>query len=74
MDMNIPVIGRTEKGDTVWYTGRAGSGFVSVNQADAFTYASVESARLRATNLNRGTAIHGIRFVAVVGEGEVYVK
>jgi hypothetical protein len=63
---HTPVVGRREDGSTVWYTGKAGQEFVSENPADAWTYPTVESARRRAFNLNHGTSIHGIRFVAAV--------
>lgn len=70
---NVPVIGRKADGTAVWYTGRAGAGFVSENAAEAFCY-SIEGARNRALNLNRGTALHGIRFVACVGDLAAEVK
>ena len=66
-NQTIAVMGRTAEGGTVWYTGRAGAAFISANESEAFRY-SIEGARRRALNLNRGTAMHGIRFVAVVGE------
>jgi hypothetical protein len=64
----VPIVGRTANGGTVWYTGRAGAAFVSADRADAFMGYSLEGARNRATILNRGTAFHGIRFVAVAGD------
>lgn len=67
MQNSIAVLGRTASGETVWYTGRAGAGFISTDARDAFRY-SIDGARARALNLNRGTAFHGIRFVAVVGD------
>ena len=65
---NIPVIGRTQTGETVFYTGRAGDGFVSSDPKDAFLYQSVDAARGRAKSLNGGTPLHGIWFVACVGD------
>lgn len=65
---SVPVIGRTAAGETVWYTGRAGKGFVSALAGDAFLYETVEAARRRASILNRGTLLHGIWFVACVGD------
>jgi hypothetical protein len=67
LNQTIAVLGRTADGNTVWYTGRAGAAFVSTDPSEAFRY-SVDGARRRALNLNRGTAFHGIRFVAVVGD------
>lgn len=68
METTYPVVGRMEDGTTVWYTGRAGSFFVSSQRADAFLYQTVEGARNRAAMLNRGTALSGIRFVACAGD------
>jgi hypothetical protein len=53
-------------GTEVFYTGRAGDGFVSPDRADAFYGYTLEGARRQAAVLNQGTGIHGIRFVAVV--------
>jgi hypothetical protein len=64
----VPVIGRTQDGQTVWYTGRAGAGFVSADPNEAFKGYSLERARNRALNLNRGTCLHGIYFVACTGD------
>lgn len=52
-------------GNEAFYTGRAGTGFVSADKAEAFTYTLLAGARLQATNLNRMTALHGWRFIAV---------
>ena len=60
--MKFQVIGRTEQGNTVYYTGRAGQLFVSPESGKAFDYPTLESARRRAMNLNQMTPIHGIRF------------
>ncbi len=68
MFVPIPVVGVTKDGDRVWYTGKAGEGFVSANPQDAFLGYSLEGARNRAKNLNRMVGIHGIWFVACVGE------
>jgi hypothetical protein len=63
--MNTPIKGIKADGSVVWFTGRAGDNFVSAKRADAFTGFNVEGARRKATTLNRGTVLHGIRFVAV---------
>ena len=63
-DNMVPVVGRTNDGKTVWYTGRAGAAFVSPNAADAFVGYSPEHARVRAALLNAGTPLHGIHFYA----------
>jgi hypothetical protein len=69
----VPVIGRCANGSTVWYTGRAGSGFISGNPKDAFLGYSLEGARRCATNLNRMTPAHGVYFVACVGDDAALV-
>jgi hypothetical protein len=66
--MDYTVVGRDANGNTLYYTGKAGQGFVSTVAAAAFSYPSLESARRRATNLNQMTEIHGIRFIVPVGE------
>ena len=63
-----PIVGRKADGSTVWYTGRSGEGFVSPNAKEAFLGYTVEGARLRALVLNRMTPLHGIHFVACVGD------
>ena len=64
----IPVVGRTADGKTVWYTGKAGSEFVSSDPKAAFKGYSVDNARRRALQLNRMTPMHGIYFVACTGD------
>lgn len=64
----VPVIGRHADGTEVWYTGRAGSAFVSTNPRDAFRYSTVGEARRRAAVLNNGSLLHGYWFVACVGD------
>jgi len=70
----VPVIGRTAQGGTVWYTGKAGDAFVSVNAADAFRGYSLEGARRRAALLNRGAELHGIWFIACTGDAAAEVR
>jgi hypothetical protein len=64
----VPVIGRTAEGSTVWYTGKAGEQFISADPHEAFMGYSLDGARNRAKNLNRMTPMHGIYFVACVGD------
>ena len=59
------VRGLRRNGDEVFYTGRAGTGFVSPDVRDAFVYISHPSARNRATTLNHTEPIHGIWFIAM---------
>jgi hypothetical protein len=68
MQMQYIVMGRTAEGETLYYTGKAGKEFVSASLHDAFSYYSIEGARRRATTLNQGTDMHGIRFFAPCGE------
>ena len=56
------IVGRREDGSTVYYTGRAGQAFVSESSSEAFNYDGLESARNRAKNLNKMTALHGVLF------------
>lgn len=55
-------------GKEFWYTGRAGSDWVSPNIADAFCAYSLDGARRKATQFNQNTALHGLRFVVPCGE------
>jgi hypothetical protein len=64
----VPIVGRRSDGSTVWYTGRSGQAFVSENACDAFLGYSLEGARAKATRLNVMTPLHGIWFVACVGD------
>ena len=63
----FPIVGTGRDGKRVWYTGKAGDGFISHDPKDAFMY-SLEGARHRAKILNRMTELHGIYFVACVGD------
>jgi hypothetical protein len=66
---NFPIIrGLDRTGNEVFYTGRAGSAFVSTDKMEAFTGYSIEGARRKATQLNEATCLHGIRFVAISPE------
>lgn len=66
--MDYIVQGRTKEGETVYYTGKAGAGFVSSVYGEAFTYSTLERARKRATMLNVGRDVHEIHFMVPVGE------
>jgi len=68
MEHLFPIVGRTINGDTVFYTGRAGEGWVSANPAEAFMGFSLEGARKRAIYLNRGLQLHGIFFIVPTGD------
>ena len=63
-----PIVGTDRSGKRVWYTGKAGDGFISHNPKDAFMGYSLEGARHRAKILNRMTGLHGVYFVACVGD------
>ena len=58
------VRGVTADGVEVYYTGRAGDGWVSADGNMAFRYDSREAAQRKALAFNRMTAVHGLRFVA----------
>ena len=49
-------------GEPLFYTGRAGEGWISTNAREAFTYATLAEANRKAAIFNRGTAAHGCRF------------
>ncbi len=64
METNYIVRGLDGNGGEVFYTGRAGEGWVSPSRAEAFGY-SKEGAQRKALSFNRNTELHGLRFVAV---------
>lgn len=68
-DMYV-VRGITKDGKQVFYTGKAGSGFVSDKRGESFGYVGQHHAQERAKNLNRMTELHGIHFIAML-YGEV---
>lgn len=63
--MDYILRGRKANGDTVYYTGKAGAGFIHESLLSAFSWAGQEGARRRAMNLNQMTAIHGVHFIAL---------
>jgi len=70
--MNLPLnyyIVRSLKSDgtEVFYTGRAGDGFIG-QRGEAFAYSTQDAARAKASNLNRYTALHGYYFIAMATE------
>lgn len=48
----IPIIGRTAKGELVWYTGKSGADYVSTEYQDAFLGFNLDGARRKAKILN----------------------
>jgi hypothetical protein len=67
--LNFFVVGRTAEGNTVYYTGKAGKDFISPQMCDAFEYSSIDRARHRASLLNQGTDLHGVRFIVPASGG-----
>lgn len=70
MTNNFVVRGIDKNGNEAFYTGRAGDGWLTTSDlhtspAEAFTYATLEGARNKATSLNRMSDIHGWRFVGI---------
>ncbi len=59
---NYVVRGVSKDGVVQYYTGRAGSGWLSPNIAEAFGYQSLEGARNRAKGMNAMEPIHGVWF------------
>jgi len=64
MNENYIVRGVSELGREWFYTGKAGTHWVSEHRENAFTY-SMERARSKALMFNRTTELHGLRFIAV---------
>jgi hypothetical protein len=62
---NYILRGLDSNGVETFYTGRAGSGWVSADQSEAFAYLSQEAARRKATLFNARMQMHGLRFIAV---------
>ncbi len=63
MNETYAVRGLTELGRELFYTGKAGDKWVSMEQSAAFTY-SLEGAQRKALMFNRTTELHGLRFTA----------
>ncbi len=57
-------------GDEFFYTGRAGSGWVSPDRRDAFEFSTIEVARVKATRHNTFMGLHGLRFIAMAAKEE----
>lgn len=55
-----------ENGKEYVYTGKSGDGWVSENRSDLFHYNTREVAQHKAALFNRMTAIHGLRFIALL--------
>ena len=53
-----------ETGEVVYYTGRAGPGWVG-SREEAFAYLSVGHARERARAMSRMAPLHGFEWIAV---------
>jgi hypothetical protein len=53
-------------GTEFFYTGRAGTGWVSVSPNCAFVYSSPEGARAAAERHNKWEPLHGLHFTPVV--------
>ncbi len=64
MEMNI-LRALDDDGNQFFYTGRAGSAWVSPDSNDAFVYHSLHVARRKATLFNRLSEVHCLRFVAI---------
>ena len=53
------------EGKRSYYNGKSGATWITDNKAEAFGYVSKTVAIGKATNFNRMTAIHGLRFQVV---------
>ena len=68
MNKTFTLFGLDRSDRKVFYTGRAGDGWVSTDQAEAFTYSTYEAAKAKADRYNAHTALHGIHFIADCGQ------
>jgi hypothetical protein len=55
--------GLTEQGVEVWYTGKAGVGWLSHVKANAFEYQVLQTARVKASKFNANVELHGVWFI-----------
>ena len=63
--MKYLVRGLDAEGAEFFYTGRAGSAWISRNRSEAFRYETAAAARKRALLHNTRMALHGFRFIAL---------
>jgi hypothetical protein len=57
--------GLNADGDEFFYTGRAGSGWISKDRNEAFGYWTEQMARGKAMSFNQFCPLHGLWFVAM---------
>ncbi len=57
--------GLNQSGQTFFYTGKAGDGWVASNKDASFGYVSQDVARSKATLFNSRVALTGIWFIAI---------
>lgn len=57
--------GIDHQGSEVYYTGRAGDGWVSTDRRETFYWRSQEGATARAKEFNRHAGVHGVWFLAL---------
>ncbi len=65
MSERIAIRGVTRDGNVVWYTGRAGDGYIASKLEDSFQYGFLRQANIRAIILNRMFEATGIWFTAI---------
>ena len=62
MDTLFIITALDKDGNRFYYNGKAGDKWVTPVKAEAFGYVSHTVANNKATNFNRMTEIHGLRF------------
>lgn len=67
MSNNVPAILRAvdANGNVAFWTGKAGSEWISADRSQAFCAYTLEGARRKALQFNRMESVHGWRFIAV---------
>lgn len=59
------IIQGLKRGKTVYYTGKAGTEWVSFINTDAFEYPTLEEACIRTRSLNNTSYLHKVTFCTV---------
>ena len=63
--------GIDRQGAQVYYTGRAGEGWLSRDHAEAFQYPALDGARAKARAFARTAGLHGVWFMVLSTGGEL---
>jgi hypothetical protein len=66
--------GLNANGGEFFYTGKAGSGWVSKDKKEAFGYWTEQMARGKAMSFNQFCPLHGLWFVAMATDADIVVE